>query len=353
MTNSSEPLIFDGHNDVLTKQFKQGPSARQEFANGNDFHIDLLKASTGGLGGGFFAVWIPTEEFVGLDVDELMRKPAYDLPLPNEIPYATAEPIALAQVAILKRMEQDGLLEICTTTKQIRQCLNDKKMAAILHMEGAEAIDPGFDMLEVLHMAGLRSLGPVWSRPTIYGHGVPFKYPSTGDTGPGLTDDGKNLIRECNRLKIMLDMSHLNEAGFWDVVKISDAPIVATHSNAHAICPNARNLTDKQLAAIKDSDGLVGLNFATAFLRPDGQMVAEVDLDLCVRHLDHLIEQLGPDRVALGSDFDGAIVPEKIGDAAGLSNLRDAMRGHGYDEDLMRKICHENWLRVLALSWGE
>ena len=124
-------------------------------------------------------------------------------------------------------------------------------LAAVLHIEGAEAIDANFELLDVLYAAGLRSLGPVWSRPNAFGHGVPFRCPSSPDTGPGLTDLGKALIGACNRLRILIDLSHLNERGFWDVAAISNAPLVATHSNAHAISPHSRNLTDRQLAAIR------------------------------------------------------------------------------------------------------
>ncbi|HGG64609.1 MAG TPA: peptidase M19, partial [Rhodobacteraceae bacterium] len=115
----------------------------------------------------------------------------------------------------------------------------------------------------------------------------------------------------------------------------------------------ARNLTDKQLAAIAESDGMVGLNFACAFLREDGQMDRDTPLDTMLRHLDYMIEKLGEDRIGLGSDFDGAWVPDQITDVAGLNNLRAAMRAHGYDEPLMRKLCHENWLRVLDKTWKE
>src|SRR5919202_1128991 len=125
------------------------------------------------------------------------------------------------------------------------------------------------DALEVFYQAGLRSLGPVWSRPTAFGHGVPFAFPRSPDTGAGLTDAGKELVRACNRLGIMIDLSHLNEQGFWDVAGLSDAPLVATHSNAHALCPSTRNLTDEQLGAIAGSGGLVGVNFAVSFLRED------------------------------------------------------------------------------------
>jgi len=347
------PLIFDGHNDVLLKLFLAGGrEAVRTFAEGREGHIDLPRATQGGFGGGFFAIYVrsPTDRDEKL---EEMSKPQYDLPLPEAISTTDALPIVLEQAAILLQMEREGQVNICRSTDDIRRSFDEGRMAAIMHIEGAEAIDGDFHSLDVLHAAGLRSIGPVWSRPTMFAHGVPFRFPSTGDIGPGLTDKGFELVRRCNQLGIMLDLSHLNEAGFWDVAKTSTAPLVATHSNAHAICPHARNLTDKQLEAIAESDGMVGLNFATAFLREDGRMHPDVPLETMLRHFDHLIKILGEDRVGLGTDFDGAMVPDEIGDVAGLDNLREAMRGHGYSDDLMRKLCHENWLRVLDLTWGE
>jgi membrane dipeptidase len=151
---------------------------------------------------------------------------------------------------------------------------------------------------------------------------------------------------------MLVDLSHLNEAGFWDVATLSTAPLVASHSNAHAVTPSSRNLTDRQLDAIRDSDGLVGLNFATSFLRPDGRMTAATSLDTMLRHLDHLIGKLGEDRVGFGSDFDGAMIPEAIGSAAGLPKLVDAMRAHGYDDALLEKLGTANWLRVLERTIG-
>lgn len=351
MDSNLFPPIFDGHNDVLSKPIGS-KNGRAQFINGYDAHIDLPKAKLGGFGGGFFAIYVSSE----MDFDDMyeqMTMPEYDLPLPPPVAQKDALPVVMEQAALLARLQADGALKICTHTDEIRECLTTGKMAAIMHIEGAEGIDTKFDSLEILYRAGLRSLGPVWSRPTDFGYGVPFRYPSDGDIGPGLTRAGKDLVKACNRLGIMIDLSHLNTAGFWDVAKISDAPLVATHSNAHAICPHARNLTDDQLAAIKDSDGMVGLNFAVAFLRPDGSMREDTGLDVMLRHLDHLIEHLGEDRVGLGSDFDGAMVPAEIADASGLPALRNAMRAHGYDEALMAKICNENWLRVLAKTWRE
>lgn len=352
MTKPIDPVIFDGHNDVLLKLHRAGGlSAAETFVTGREGAIDLPSARAGGFGGGFFAVYVPSPTDLDFKMDE-MTKDTYDLPLPDPIDWEDAFPVVMAQAAILFDLEKRGALVVCRSVADIRAAHAAGKMAAIFHIEGAEAIDPEFHTLEVLYQAGLRSIGPVWSRTTIFGHGVPFRYPSTGDIGPGLTDHGLQLIKRCNELKIMVDLSHLNEAGFWDVARHSDSPLVATHSNAHAICPHSRNLTDKQLDAIRESDGMVGLNFAVAFLRADGKMLADVPLEQMLRHLDHLIEHLGEDRVGLGSDYDGAVVPQEVTSCAQLPELRHAMTKHGYNDALIAKLCHQNWLRVLEKTWG-
>ena len=352
MPDQTLPLIFDGHNDALLKLLiAGGKPAAESFLTGRDGDIDVPKARAGGFGGGFFALYVrsPASDY---DKFEEMTQAEYDLPLPAPVSQETALPVMMEEIAILYRLEDIGALKICHTAADIRACLDSGMMAAVMHIEGAEAIDADLNALEVFHAAGLRSLGPVWSRPTIFGSGVPFRFPSDGDIGPGLTEAGVRLVRRCNELGVMIDLSHLNEAGFWDVAKHSTAPLVATHSNAHAICPHARNLTDRQLDAIAESDGMVGLNFAVAFLREDGRMLPDVPMDTLLRHLDHLLKHLGEDRVGIGSDFDGAVSPEAISDVAGLPALRAAMRAHGYDEALMKKICHENWLRVLEKTCG-
>ncbi len=347
------PPVFDGHNDVLLKLFSAGGiDAVDGFLTGGEGAIDVPSAKAGGFGGGFFAIYVPSQTDLDAKLDQ-MTQASYSLPLPDPIAWSDAMPVVMSQAAILFELEKRNALKICRSAQDIRSCLSTGQIAAIFHMEGAEAIDPDFHTLDVLYQAGLRSLGPVWSRPTIFGHGVPFRYPSTGDTGLGLTEDGKRLVSACNARKIMIDLSHLNEAGFWDVANITDAPLVATHSNAHAICPHSRNLTDKQLAAIRESDGMVGLNFAVAFLREDGRMVPDVPLSQMLRHLDHLITHLGEDRVGLGSDYDGATVPPDLTSCAGLPKLRQAMAQHGYGESLIAKLCHENWLRVLEKTWGQ
>jgi membrane dipeptidase len=260
--------------------------------------------------------------------------------------------LKMASLMFAIERESAGKVRVCRTAADIEACIDAGILAPVLHIEGAEAIDENFSALDVLYQAGLRSIGPVWSRSNIFGHGVPFSFPSSPDTGPGLTDLGKELIRVCNRLKIMLDLSHLNEKGFWDVAAISDAPLVATHSNVHAICGHSRNLTDKQLAAIKETDGMVGVNYAVNFLRPDGKRDDDTPLSQVVDHIDYLIRHLGEDRVGLGSDFDGAAIPKQIGSTAGLPNLVEEMRARQYGEALIEKICFRNWLRVLNKTWS-
>ena len=135
-------------------------------------------------------------------------------------------------------------------------------------------------------MPVLRSLGPVWSRPNVFAHGVPFRTGSDGDTGPGLTDAGRALVREAHARGMVVDCSHITMQGFWDIAE-EGLPLVATHSNACAISLTARNLTDAQLKAVGETGGMVGLNFGTMFLRPDGKRAPEGGIGFAVRHLAH------------------------------------------------------------------
>jgi len=343
--------VFDGHNDLVLRMLRGDVTANGVADGLPDGHIDKPRARQGGFGGGMFAIFVPSPDDKATRHDE-MRKASYDIPLPDPVPEAEAAGWTARGFDAIEDLAAAGAVRICRTAAEVEAALPAEEMAAVIHIEGAEGIDRAFARLHDWHARGLRSLGPVWSRETVWGHGVPFRYPSDPDTGPGLTDAGKALIAECNRLKIMVDLSHLNAKGVEDVARLSDAPLVATHSNAWAVCPHSRNLTDRQLDMIRDSDGMAGINFASAFLRPDGRMDAEFGLDIVMRHLDHLLARLGEDRVGLGSDFDGALVPDGIADCAGLPNLLAAFRSQGVDDGLMAKITHGNWLRVLRQTWG-
>ena len=348
---------FDGHNDLLLRLYT-APEKREEIwlTGEGKGHLDLPRMIKGGFVGGFFAIYIPSphDDDDGIDYHQLMENPPFRLPLPRLIPADEALPTAWAMAGHFLWMERasGGRFKQVTSVAQIRANMEAGVISGILHMEGAEAIGPDLDALYAFHALGLRSLGPVWSRPTIFGHGVPFAYPSAPDTGDGLTDAGKRLIKACNELGVMIDLSHINEKGFNDVAALSTAPLVATHSNAHALTQSSRNLTDRQLAVIRESGGMVGLNFATSFLRKDGKQSADMGWEDTLSHLDHLIEHLGEDHVGLGSDFDGATVPQGIGDVTGLPNLQQAMLDHQYGEALVKKLSSENWLGLLERTWG-
>lgn len=344
--------VFDGHNDAVQH-------IREYQAKGHDFlqqresgHLDLPRMREGGLAGGLFATGVfpkssPRENLrVTADGYEVTPAP------PVELAEAKRE-IAL-QVAALRALAErsDGALRLVTTVGEIEAARVEGALAAVLHLEGAEAIGTGLEELGELYAAGLRSLGPVWSRSNAFGHGVPFAYPRSPDTGPGLTEAGERLVRGCHELGVMVDLAHLNEAGFWGVARLSLAPLVASHTCAHAVCPSTRNLTDRQLDAVRDSDGLVGMNFSVSDVRPDGAADAATPLAMVVAQIRYLVERIGTERVGLGSDFDGATVPEAIGDARGLPRLIEALRAAGFGEAEVRKIAWENWMRVLRLTIG-
>ncbi|KQN74134.1 dipeptidase [Devosia sp. Leaf64] len=343
--------FFDGHNDTLLRLVDDPRSNKVElFTEGMaEAHIDLPRATSAGMVGGFFAMFPPPLKASLSDISTPAKAAGQ---LPPELDIAEAQRSTNAMAALMFQLERAGSLKVCRTAAEIRAAMTSGTLAAIYHHEGAEAIDTDFNALEVLYAAGFRSLGITWSRANAFGTGVPFRHGVDPDIGPGLSDAGKELVRVCDRMGIMIDLSHLNAAGFRDVAANSTKPLVATHSNVHAICPSTRNLVDWQLAAIRESGGVVGLNYATGFLRPDGKMEPDMEIELMVRHVDALVEALGEDGVALGSDFDGATMPAPIKDVTGVPKLLQALLDKGYGEGLVRKIALENWLGVVGRTMG-
>jgi membrane dipeptidase len=281
--------VFDGHNDTLLNLLlrKRG-GGRDFFERSAVGHVDLPRALEGGFGGGFFACFAPPNPRSGWTEEAALTvtSEGYEVAGAPPLDPEYARGFADAMAKLLFRLEgearasqgrQDGGRD--------RRLHRRRRARGDPPLRGRENLGPEPGALEELYDQGLRSLGLVWSRPNAYAHGVPFRFPSSPDTGPGLTDAGRELVRECNRLGVLIDLSHLNERGFWDVAGLSDAPLVATHSNAHALCPSSRNLTDRQLDAIRDSDGMVGVNFAVSFLREDGQDNADTPLSTVVRHV--------------------------------------------------------------------
>jgi membrane dipeptidase len=320
-------VIVDGHNDLVLRL------ARGDEVN----HMHLDQAPAADFAGGFFALYVPSPKPPNPTAAH------YALPLPEPIPRDEAARVADELYEVFRSLP----VSLATSPEDFQP----GRVTAILHLEGAEPLAPDLSDLEQWYARGLRSIGLVWSRPNAFAEGVPFRFPSSPDTGPGLTAAGRELLHACNELGIVVDLSHLNEAGFWDVARLSAKPLVATHSNAHALCRSTRNLTDAQLDAIGSSGGVVGVNFAVSFLREDGGQVAATPLDEIVRHVEYIAGRIGIDHVAFGSDFDGALVPEALGGIAGLPKLVDALRAAGFDDEGVAEVTHRNWLRVLGDTW--
>jgi membrane dipeptidase len=337
--------VFDGHNDALTTDDHAG------LALGRGGHLDLPRMRAGGMRGGIFSVFTPSAR------ERRRPLPRTDGVIEFELASPVSQPRAAASSAEaagrLFALGRAGDLRVARTIADLDGArAGQGPPVAVLHLEGAEAIDPGLESLEFWHAAGLRSLGPVWSRTNAFAHGVPFVSPSSPDTGPGLTPAGIELVRRCAELGILVDLSHLNEAGFWDIARLQVGPLVASHSAAHSLCGTSRNLTDEQLDEIGATGGLVGIVFACQFLREDFSEDEDTPLELIVAHARYIAQRIGVEHVALGSDFDGAPIPLALGDVSGLPKLLAAFADGGFSDEQIAAIAWDNWRRVLDAWWS-
>jgi membrane dipeptidase len=314
--------IIDGHSDFVLSLLETG---RDFLVESDEGHVDLPRAQRGRLGAMLSAVFVRNEY------------------LPAQALARTMRGVDRLRATVARSR---GAMEIVTDVDQLERCLDRGVFGAILHFEGAEAIDAEFAVLRLSYDLGLRSLGLTWSRPNIFAEGV-----GPEDRGGGLTKLGRELVRACNEMGILIDVSHLNDAGFWDVLEESTRPVVASHSNCRALCAVERNLTDDQIRALAEKDGLVGINFHLGFIRQGAERPSDVTLDDVIAHIDHIVQLVGVDHVGFGSDFDGATMPAELADAAQLPRLVEALARHGYDEQALRKISRDNWLRVFRAVW--
>lgn len=336
--------MFDGHNDALTREDHALLASGR--AGG---HLDLPRMRAGGLRGGIFSVFTPSPNESWEPVTGPDGVSAVELAAPIGQPWAAAH--ASAAAGRLLALERAGHVRVARAVADLDAAREGGPPAAVLHLEGAEAIDPSLESLELWHAAGLRSLGPVWSRPNAFGYGVPFVSPSSPDIGPGLPAAGRRLVARCAELGILVDVSHLNAAGFWDLARLELGPLVASHSAVHAISPASRNLLDEQLEEIGRSGGIVGIVFACAFLRPDCADDPDTPLALIAEHARYVAERIGVEHVGLGSDFDGTTIPAALGDASGIPRLLEEFSQIGFSDDELRAIGWENWRRVLGDWW--
>lgn len=211
--------------------------------------------------------------------------------------------------------------------------INDEKINALLSIEGGESIEDNIENLYHFFNRGVRILTLCWNYENNIGFGAFTK------SEQGLKTFGKDVVRVMNDINMVIDVSHLNEAGFWDLYKISKKPFIATHSNSYSVCKHFRNLKDDQLRAIKDCGGIVGINLYPKFLTTK-ENATEGDI---FRHIDYMSNIIGIDRICLGGDFDGIEdTPLNIGDISQYSMLLKRIE-EIYGKDILDKIAYKNF----------
>ncbi len=308
--------IVDAHCDTVGL-IEQASSGYNFCSRNETGHIDLPRLREGGVNLQFFALYIR---------EEYAKEGAlsYCLRLVDSF-YET-----------LSRCNSE--MQLITSAAELEQIMAGPKVGALLSIEGGEALEGELSALRVLFRLGVRALGLTWNHPNQLAVGV-----GQGVKGEGLTEFGKRVVREMNRLRMVVDLAHINEQGFNDAIGISDAPVIVSHANTHALHDHPRNLSDDQLKTLGRNGGVVGLNFYPDFIAP-----ADATLDKLVDHFIHAAEVAGVDHIGLGSDFDGIDkVIEGLEDVTGLPRLVEALSKRGFSVEEIDKITSKNFIRVL------
>ncbi len=307
--------IVDAHCD--TAGFFLESNDYDFFTRNNRHHIDLPRLKESGIILQFFALYIKDEY-------KPVGSLAYCLRLLDGY-YRT-----------MQRCPDD--LQTIYTVTDLKKSLNSQKIAALLSVEGGEALEGELAVLRMLFRLGIRALGLTWNQQNHLATGIGEDNPRTG-----LTDFGKEVIREMNRLGMLVDLAHINRQGFFDVLKISSTPVVVSHANARSICDHPRNLSDDQLRALRDIDGVIGMSCCPDFVDP-----GHASIDKLLDHFVHVAETAGIEHLGIGADFDGIQdVITGLEDVTGLPRLVEGLSKRGFNREEINKITHKNFIRVL------
>lgn len=304
-------FIVDGHSDILLNHLRD---ANYDFKKNTDFHIDLPKLKKGGVGLEIFAICST------LTGSKALKKTIQLLDRFNQLE---------------DRIEE---IELVKRYSDIDKAIKHNKIAVVLAVEGADGI---FDLsaLRIFHKLGIRLITLTWNNSNHIAGGI-----SDIKSNRGLTRFGHKFIEEMNRLGIIIDVSHLNPASFWDVVESSDSPIVASHSNVKRLCDHPRNLTDDQIRVLAEKEGLIGINFCPEFLKNNG----ESEIRDIVEHIKYIKELVGIEHIGLGTDYDGiSETPKKLDDISMLPVLINQLNLHNFTDEEIAKITRDNWLTLL------
>ena len=279
-------------------------------------HLDVPRMIDGGISCQVFAV-----------SSERSRTPAY--------------PLRTAMVMIERfhrECESIPQLEPVTSYKGIIEAKKRGNVSGMLSIEGADVIEGRIEMLRVFHRLGVRMVGLVHSLRNQLADGVTDRR-----TGGGLSELGVYAVEELDRLGMIIDVSHLNDEGFWDVLELTRNPVIASHSNSRTVCGHPRNMTDEMIQALAGNGGVMGMNFAPSFVHP-----VEATLRGVVDHIDHIVNLVGPDHVGLGSDFDGIpYTPKGLEDASRMPDITMELVKRGYGKEDIVKILGGNHLRLI------
>lgn len=305
-------FIFDAHIDTLSRLLTM-----KQALDANDGHVDLAKLRGSGQGAQFFAAFVPPRYYHGMALHNTMEMVDLFWQWMNEFP-------------------QD--LAFAGSGQDVLEIQKSGRMACLLAIEGGESLEGKLANLRLFYRLGVRLLTLTWNHRNDLASGQ-----LEGVSGGGLSLFGQTVVAEMNKLGMLVDVSHLNEPGFWDVMKLSTRPVLASHSNALVLCDHPRNLSDEQIRALADGGGVIGVNFYGRFLTTQG--VATIDH--VVEHVDYLVKVGGLECVGLGSDFDGIDeTPIGLEHYGKTPELADLLKKRGYGHDAVRKIMGGNLLRL-------
>jgi membrane dipeptidase len=319
-----ESIVIDGHCDTLLSFAGRGgyfPSQKRDFFEWNETgHIDLPRLKEGGVTCQVMALYI-----------EPQYKPTRSVRRCLEL---------LDVFYGLVDQSEDFVLATCAD--DIRKAKAADKVCGLLSIEGGEAIEGSLHVLRTFYRLGVRAIGLTWNQRNDIADGVGEKHGRSS-----ITDFGISVVKEMERLGMLVDVSHLSESSFWGVNEVAERPYIASHSNARALASHPRNLTDAQIEALAEKGGVIGVVYCPAFVDDDEN---NVSLSRLCDHIDHIKEIAGIDHVGLGSDFDGFGTPpgkpQVFEDVSQLPLLTEELLKRGYKEDEIRKVLGGNWLRV-------
>lgn len=309
-------LILDAHCDTLTEILEK----KVDFYESNG-QLDLKRLYENKNSVQFFAAFIQ----------------------PGHSAYALSDAIKLIDILVQATEKYAQFIEIAYDTKDISRITSAGKVAAIISIEGGDALSGDLSVLRMFYRLGVRALGLTWNYRNQIADGV------LDDTGGGLTPFGKSVVSEMNRLGMVIDVSHINKKGFWDVMENSKQPIIASHSNAQALCGHVRNLDDNQLLALKENGGVTGMNFCPAFVS-DRQPVT---MDDVLRHIEYIAGLIGVEHIGFGSDFDGIrYTPVGLEGIQCMPDLVNRLYRLNYTKEQVEMIAGGNFMRVLRQVIG-